>query len=165
MILKNEIVDVADMDGYTQECQSGVSVELASLDCRSFGVEDAVEGLVAESFLFVVEKVDIEQDFGMFDGFVERDIDWHRPLMTECAGTAIAQGMIWLESVIHFEVELESAEGGEVDLDSCSLGTPLVKHKGRLVVQCSLAKGVCPVRLAEDGCSLESPAGGASVLA
>jgi hypothetical protein len=66
--------------------------------------------------------------------------------------------MIWLESVIHFEVELELAAEEEADLDSCSLGTSLEKHKGRLVVQRSLAKGVCPVRLAEDGYSLESPA-------
>jgi hypothetical protein len=73
--------------------------------------------------------------------------------------------MIWLESVIHFEVELESAEEEEAGLDSCSLGTSLEKRKGRLVVQRSLVKGVCPVRLADDGYSLESPARDGSVQA
>ena len=85
--------------------------------------------------------------------------------MMGCAGTATAQCMIWQESVIHFEVELESAEEEEADLDSCSLGMSLEKHKGRLVVQRSLVKGVCRVRLAEDGYSLESPAGDAFVQA
>jgi len=83
----------------------------------------------------------------------------------ECAGTATAQRMIWLESVIHFEVELELAAEEEADLDTCSLGTLLEKHKGRLVVQRSLVKGVCPVRLAEDGYSLESLARDAFVQA
>jgi hypothetical protein len=159
--LKTEIVGVEDMDVYAQECQPGVFAELASLDHTSFGVEGVVGDLVAESFLFVVEKADIGdvgQDFGGFDGFVERDIDWHRPLTMECDGTATAQRMIWLESVIHFEVELESAAEEEADLDSCSFGTSLEKHKGRPVVQSSLVKGVCPVRLAEDAYSLESHA-------
>jgi hypothetical protein len=165
---KTEIVGVEDMDVYAQECQPGVFAELASLDHKNFGVEDAVGDLVAESFLFVAEKADIGdvgQDFGVFDGFVERDIDWHWLLMMEYADTATAQCMIWLESVIHFEVELESAAEEEVDLDSCSLGTSLEKHKGRLVVQRSLVKGACPVRLAEDDYSLESPAKGAFVQA
>ena len=75
---KTEIVGVEDMDVYAQECQPGVSAELASPDYTSFGVEDAVGGLVAESFLFVAERVgiaDVGQDFGVFDGLVERDID------------------------------------------------------------------------------------------
>jgi hypothetical protein len=165
---KTEIVGVEDMDVYAQECQPEVFAELASPDHTSFGVEDAVGDLVAESFLFAAEKADIGdvgQDFGAFDGFVERDIDWHWPLMTECAGTVTAQRMIWLESVIHFEVELESAAEEEAGLDSCSLGTSLEKHKCRLVVQRSLVKGVCPVRLAEDGYSLESLARDAFVQA
>jgi len=75
---KTEIVGVEDMDVYAQECQPGVFAELASPDYTSFGVEGAVGGLVAESFLFVGEKADIGdvgQDFGAFDGCVERDID------------------------------------------------------------------------------------------
>ena len=75
---KTEIVGVEDMDVYAQECQPGVSAELASPDYTSFGVEDEAGDLVAESFLFVGEKVDIGdvgQDFGVFDGLVERDID------------------------------------------------------------------------------------------
>jgi hypothetical protein len=76
--LKTEIVGVEDMDVYVQECQPEVFAELASLDHTSFGVEDAVGDLVVESFLFVAERVgigDVGQDFGVFDGLVERDID------------------------------------------------------------------------------------------
>lgn len=169
MKLKTEIFGVEDMDVYAQECQPGVFAELVSPDHTSFGIEDAMGYLVAESFLFAAEGVgigDVGQDSGVFDGFVvERDIGRHCLLSTECAGTATAQRMIWLESVIHFEVELESAAEEEADLDSCSLGTSWEKHKGRLVVQRTLGKGVCPARLADDGYSLESPARGGSVQA
>jgi len=75
---KTETADVEDMDVHAQECQPEVFEELAGLDHTSFGVEDAVGGLVAESFLFVAERVgiaDVGQDFGVFDGRVERDID------------------------------------------------------------------------------------------
>jgi hypothetical protein len=166
--LKTEIVGVEDMDVYAQECQPGVFAELASLDHTSFDVEDAVGDMLAESFLFVAKRVgigDVGQDSGVFDGFVERDIDWYWPPTMECAGTVTAQRMIWPESVIHFEVELESAEEEEAALDSYSLGTSLERHKGRLVVQRSLVKGVCPVRPAEDGYSPESPARDAFVQA
>lgn len=59
--------------------------------------------------------------------------------------------MTWQESANHFEVVLGWVVE-EVVLDS-SLGKPLVKRKAHPVVRHSPAKGVCPVRLAEDGYS------------
>lgn len=106
--MKIVIFGVAGTDGDYQECQSGEFGEQETRDCMSFGVGGAVEVPVARSnCLFVGERVgigDVELDFGVLDGLVERDIG--PVLRKEYAHTATAQSTTLQESVNQSEVVL-----------------------------------------------------------